>query len=126
MTEAEVWFEEAAKARAEADALQAECAALEKENEVDCRARQARSDALLAQYGATWGVRRSLMSAYLLGRSGTPISEEMIDRLMHGLETYDLMQLGGETASLKREVAALRKEVEASRPHKVVAMRRSD
>jgi hypothetical protein len=31
-----------------------------------------------------------------------------------------------ELASLKRDVASLRKEVEAARPHKVIALKRAD
>ena len=34
-------------------------------------------------------VRRALITAYLLGRSGMLVSERMLDDLMQGLENYD-------------------------------------
>lgn len=69
-------------------------------------------------------VRRALMTAYMLGRSGHPPGQGMIDRLMHQVDDTDVLRLERELAALKREVAALRREVEASRPHKVIAMKR--
>jgi hypothetical protein len=58
--------------------------------------------------------RGALLRAFFLGRIGSSVSE--IDGLVDQVESDDLMRL--DVASLKREVG----EVEASRPHKVVAM----
>jgi hypothetical protein len=62
--------------------------------------------------------RKALAHAFFLGRVGGSISE--IEKLVEEVKSDDLVWM--EVASLKREVAVLRREVEASRPHKVVAI----
>ena len=62
-------------------------------------------------------VRSAVFQAYMLGKAGLPIWP-LLDKLEHMTDD----NVWREIASLKGEVAALRREVEASRPHKVVAM----
>jgi hypothetical protein len=68
-------------------------------------------------------VRRAVMAAYMLGRAGHPPDEGMVDELIERANVDD-GAVWQEIASLKRDVASLRKEVEAARPHKVIAMKR--
>ena len=70
-------------------------------------------------------VKRAVMAAYMLGRSGHPPDEGMIDELLERANIDD-SALWQELASVKREVASLRRIVESLGPHKVVAMKRSD
>jgi hypothetical protein len=68
-------------------------------------------------------VKRAVMAAYMLGRSGHPVDEGMVDELIKRANVDD-GAVWQEIASLKRDVASLRKEVEAARPHKIIAMKR--
>jgi hypothetical protein len=69
-------------------------------------------------------VQSALMSAFMLGRSGhgnIDFLEDLANKVKEGDSA-----VWQEIASLKRDVASLRKEVEASRPHKVIALKRAD
>ena len=68
-------------------------------------------------------VKRAVMAAYMLGRAGHPPDEGMIDELIERANIDD-GAVWQELASLKREVASLRRMVESLGPHKVIAMKR--
>jgi hypothetical protein len=63
-----------------------------------------------------------VLRVYIMGRAAIPIYEEVLSNLMTGLEGFRVRRLDREVAAMKRDLASLRREVEASRPNKVVAM----
>ena len=68
-------------------------------------------------------VKRAVMAAHMLGRAGHPPDEGMIDELLERANADD-SALWQELASVKREVASLRRMVESLGPHKIIAMKR--
>jgi hypothetical protein len=53
-----------------------------------------------------------------MGRAAIPIYEEVLSKLMTGLEGFPVGRLDREVVAMKRDLASLRREVEASRPNK--------
>ena len=68
-------------------------------------------------------VKRAVMAAYMLGRSGHPPDEGMVNELIERANIDD-GAIWQELASVKREVASLRRRVESLGPHKIIAMKR--
>jgi hypothetical protein len=68
-------------------------------------------------------VKRAVMAAYMLGSSGHPPEDGMIDELIERANVDD-SAIWQELASLKRDVASLRRMVESLGPHKIIAMKR--
>jgi hypothetical protein len=65
-------------------------------------------------------VQSALMSAFMRsGHTDTDFLEDLANKVKEG--DGPIWQ---ELASLRRKVASLRKEVEAARPHKIIAMKR--
>ena len=69
-------------------------------------------------------VQSALMAAFMLGRSGHP-NTDFLEDLANKVKESD-GEVWREIAAVKREVASLRRMIEAIGPHKVVAMKRAD
>jgi hypothetical protein len=111
-------------ARREVEEARARCEELKKQQAEERARERAEHDELCRARGPDFTMRTALLTAYLLGRSGLLVSNKMLDDWMRGLEDYDVMRL--QRDSMKRDLAALRHEVEAARPHNVIAMVKRD
>jgi hypothetical protein len=67
--------------------------ALRREHEVEAARRQREHEEICRQRGLDGSARSALVRAYILGRSGTPICEEVLHRLMSGVEGFDVVGL---------------------------------
>jgi len=122
---------EAEAARREAEAAHLRVVQLQREQEEERKQereqREREHEEPCQVRGQDWSVRSALIRAYLLGRSGFKMSKETLDRLMQSLEDYDVMRLERVMVAMKRDLASLRREVEASRgANEVVALKVRD
>ena len=53
-----------------------------------------------------------MLRAYIMGRAGIPICEEVLSKLMSGLEGFHVVRLDREVVAMKRDLASLRRDVE--------------
>jgi hypothetical protein len=122
----EVYRQEAERHRQRAAQHHARVVALQKEIDEDHARQKREHEEICRQRGLDGSVRSALIRAYIMGRAGIPICEEVLDRLMSGLEGFDVVRLDRKVVAMKRDLASLRREVEASRPNKVVALKLRD